>query len=206
MSINFNSEQITIGLIHSHHCDDKVTTPVTAHSTTPVTACSTSLESFDKGPSGNDHASHQKPYRQPDDMVTGATGGVTSGKIHEQLPAHSTSLESFDKGPSGNSHASQLVTSESRIQDVQDGSNKAAHTKKPVIPVLSTEESIGIVIPSSYFSRLMVVFILESEAEVPRTSHAAAVRSPGKNVTVKILVHHVYMWFVYIANCACYST
>ena len=102
------------------------------------------------------------------------------------MTAHSTSLEPFNKGPSGNSHASQPVTSKSRIQDVQDGSNKAADTKKPVIPVLPTEESIGMVIPSSYFSRLMVVFILESEAEVPRTSRAAAVQPPGKNVTVKI--------------------
>ena len=39
----------------------------------------------------------------------------------------------------------------------------------------------------------MVVFILESEAEGPRTSQPAAVRPSGKNITAKVsdkILHH----------------
>ena len=92
--------------------------------------------------------------------------------------AHSTSLESF-KSPSENDHVDQPVTSK---QDVQHESNKAADTKKPSILVLPNYETIGIVSYTKYFSRLMVVFVLDCEAETPRTQHPAAVRPLGKNV------------------------
>ena len=93
-------------------------------------------------------ASHQKPYRQPGDMVTGTTGGVTAGEIHEQLPAH-------NERSSGNDHADQPVTSKSRIQDVWDGNNNGAYTKYLNMCFGANWHSY-----TKYFSRLVVVFIV----------------------------------------------
>ena len=102
---------------------------------------------------------HQRSHRQCGDMVTGAN---VTGEVHVQLPAHSTSLESF-KSPSGNGHVDQPVASKQL-------------TKLP------TNEPIGIISYTKYFSRLTIVFVPGSEAEVPRIPHPAPVRPAGKNV------------------------
>ena len=97
--------------------------------------------------------SHQRPYRQPGDMVTGATNtfGATVEEICEQSPAPaensnhaSTSLASFDRTQIGNNHTNQPATSECCVKDIEYGSDKAVPCNKPVISTLPTEQSIGI--------------------------------------------------------------
>jgi len=108
--------------------------------------------------------SHQRPYRQPGDMVTGATNtfGATAEEILEQSPAPaensnhvSASFESFDRTQSGKNHTNQPVTSECCVQDTEYRSDKAVPYNKPVVSTLPTKEPIGIVyiiVATKYFS------------------------------------------------------